>query len=140
MQFPFSGNPAYSLEQAAQQKQAELSVLTSMAKPVSVFEEINKITSSLTDEEKSKILNSEEYKSAQALYETGFFAFLNGKFFLEYSTTKEGRIAGENLLEIISKLKTEVQEEVKKEKEKLAKLYKLMEQDPDLRKKLEEIK
>lgn len=129
-----------SLETVIQQRLPQLEVAKQLQTGTSVLDEIQKITSSLTEEEKTAVLNSEEYKSAQAVYETGFMSFLNNRFYMEYLNTPEGRIAGENLLKTISEKKSSVQVEIQKRNARLEKLAKFLEDNPELAKKMEETK
>lgn len=129
-----------SLETVIQQRVPQLDYMKQYQQSPSVLEEINKITASFSDEEKIAILNSAEYKSAQATYESGFMAFLNNKFCLEFLNTPEGRIAGENLLKTISEKKDSVKKDIQERNAKLEKLAILLEQNPELKKQLESIK
>lgn len=53
----------------------------------SLLEEINNISSNLTEDEKKLIEKSPEYSEAKNVYESGFMNFLGNKFSNEYITT-----------------------------------------------------
>ena len=72
-------------------------------------------------------------------YEAGFLGYLGSKFAVEYVTTPDGKIAANNLLTTIKQQKERVNEGLRAKQQKIDKLLNLLENDPDLKKKYEEM-
>lgn len=117
-----------TMQAMQQQKQASVPVL----------EEINKIVSSMSSEEQAVMAESREYHAKQT-YEAGFLGYLGSKFAVEYVTTPDGKIAANNLLTTIKQQKERVNEGLRAKQQKIDKLLNLLENDPDLKKKYEEM-
>ena len=118
-----------TMQAMQQQKQASVPVL----------EEINKIVSSMSSEEQAVMAESREYQLAKQTYEAGFLGYLGSKFAVEYVTTPDGKIAANNLLTTIKQQKERVNEGLRAKQQKIDKLLNLLENDPDLKKKYEEM-
>lgn len=73
---------------------------------------------------------------AKQTYEAGFMAFLGTKFSAEYVNSPDGKVAAENLLATIRKSK-ELQ--IKAKEEKVNTLLELMESDPEMKKRFDEL-
>lgn len=115
--------------------EGQIEVLKSMGSGTpqySLLEEINNISSNLTEDEKKLIEKSPEYSEAKNVYESGFMNFLGNKFSNEYITTPEGRIAGERLLSVIKDVKSKAQQEIAVKQEKLQKVADLLDKHPEL--------
>ena len=106
---------------------------------IPILEEINKVVSSMSREEQTAMSESKKYQLAKQTYEAGFLAYLGNKFANEYVNTPDGKIAANSLLNTIKQLKDKVNEGIKLKQQKIDKLLSLLENDPDLKKKYEDI-
>lgn len=104
-----------------------------------ILDEINKEVTSLSTDEQELLANLVEYQKAKAEYEAGFMAFIGLKFSNEYVNTQEGRQSAEFLLNIIKQSKIAVKEQLKAKEEKVNMLLTLVDQDPEIRKRLDEV-
>lgn len=104
-----------------------------------VLDEINKEVTSLSTDEQELLANLVEYQKAKAEYEAGFMSFIGLKFSNEYVNTQEGRQAAESLLNVIRQSKVSVKEQLKAKEEKVNMLLTLVDQDPEIRKRLDEV-
>lgn len=104
----------------------------------SILEEINKEVNSLSSEEQLFLSELQEYKIAKQTYEAGFMTFLGSKFNQEYIASPEGKVAAENMLTTIRNGKKQIQSQAKAKEEKINTLLKLIEQDPEIKKRLDE--
>lgn len=98
-----------------------------------ILEEISKAFSSMTVDEQTLLMDSHEYKLAKETYETGFLGYLSGKFSQEYVATPDGKLAAENFLNTIRSAKDRIAYESKVKKEKIDKMLELLENDPEMR-------
>ena len=114
-------------------------LITKMYGKAVIAEEINKIVSSMSSEEQAVMAESREYQLAKQTYEAGFLGYLGSKFAVEYVTTPDGKIAANNLLTTIKQQKERVNEGLRAKQQKIDKLLNLLENDPDLKKKYEEM-
>lgn len=117
------------MQQMQQQKQASVPVL----------DEINKVVSGMSSEEQTIMADSQEYQIAKQTYEAGFMSYLGTKFASEYVNTPDGKIAANNLLNVIKQQREKVTEGLKKKQQKIDNLLSLLESDPDLKKKYENL-
>lgn len=76
---------------------------------------------------------------AKQTYEAGFMAFLGTKFSSEYVNSPDGKVAAENLLATIRKSKEYIQSQIKAKEEKVNTLLELMESDPEMKKRFDEL-
>lgn len=104
-----------------------------------ILEEINRIASSMNAEEQSAMSETREYQLAKQAYEAGFLSYLGSRFAVEYVNTPEGKTATNNLLTTIKQQKEKVNEGIKAKQQKIDKLLNLLENDPDLKRKYEEM-
>lgn len=104
-----------------------------------VLDEINKEVTSLSTDEQELLASLVEYQKAKAEYEAGFMSFIGLKFSNEYVNTQEGRQAAESLLNVIRQSKVSVKEQLKAKEEKVNMLLTLVDQDPEIRKRLDEV-
>lgn len=104
-----------------------------------VLEEINKVVASMSSDEQSMMAESPEYIMAKQTYEAGFMGFLGQKFSQEYINTQEGKAAASNLLSSIKRIKDKVADEIKAKQKKVNDLIQLLENDPELKKRYEEL-
>lgn len=104
-----------------------------------VLEEINKVVASMSSDEQSMMAESPEYIMAKQTYEAGFMGFLGQKFSQEYINTQEGKTAASNLLSSIKRIKDKVADEIKAKQKKVNDLIQLLENDPELKKRYEEL-
>ena len=104
-----------------------------------ILEEINRIASSMNAEEQSAMSETREYQLAKQAYEAGFLSYLGSRFAVEYVNTPEGKTAATNLLTTIKQQKEKVNEGIKAKQQKIDKLLNLLENDPDLKRKYEEM-
>lgn len=82
---------------------------------------------------------TQEYQMAKQTYEAGFMAFLGTKFSSEYVNSPDGKVAAENLLATIRKSKEYIQSQIKAKEEKVNTLLELMESDPEMKKRFDEL-
>lgn len=106
---------------------------------IPILEEINRSLSSMTNEEQSLLLESHEYQLAKETYETGFLGFLSGKFSQDYINTPDGKLAAEGLLNTIKQSKERIAYEAKVKREKMDKMLEMLESDPQMRARYEEL-
>lgn len=82
---------------------------------------------------------TQEYQMAKQTYEAGFMSFLGTKFSAEYVNSPDGKVAAENLLATIRKSKEYIQSQIKAKEEKVNTLLELMESDPEMKKRFDEL-
>lgn len=123
----FGGNNNCCAMQQAQQK----------TQPI--LDEINREVGSLSVDEQNVLAKTQEYQMAKQTYEAGFMSFLGTKFSAEYVNSPDGKVAAENLLSTIRKSKEFIQSQIKAKEEKVNTLLELMESDPEMKKRFEEL-
>lgn len=104
-----------------------------------ILDEINKEVSSLNTDEQSLLSQQQDYQMAKQAYEAGFMSFIGLKFSQEYVQSPDGKVAAENLLKVIKNSKNIIQNQIKAKEEKVNTLLQLVESDPDIKKKLDEL-
>lgn len=90
-------------------------------------------------DEQNVLAKTQEYQMAKQTYEAGFMSFLGTKFSAEYVNSPDGKVAAENLLSTIRKSKEFIQSQIKAKEEKVNTLLELMESDPEMKKRFEEL-
>lgn len=105
----------------------------------SVLDEINKEVAALSSDEQNILGAMKEYQMAKQAYEAGFMSFIGMKFSHEYINTQDGRIAADNLLNTIRRSKDQIKSQVKAKEDKVNTLLELMENDPEIKKRLDEV-
>lgn len=85
------------------------------------------------------LAKTQEYQMAKQTYEAGFMSFLGTKFSAEYVNSPDDKVAAENLLSTIRKSKEFIQSQIKAKEEKVNTLLELMESDPEMKKRFEEL-
>lgn len=123
----FGGNNNCCAMQQAQQK----------TQPI--LDEINREVGSLSVDEQNVLAKTQEYQMAKQTYEAGFMAFLGNKFSQEFVASPDGKVAAENLLATIRKSKAHIQSQIKAKEEKVNTLLELMESDPEMKKRFDEL-
>lgn len=104
-----------------------------------ILDEINREVGSLSVDEQNVLAKTQEYQMAKQTYEAGFMAFLGTKFSSEYVNSPDGKVAAENLLATIRKSKEYIQSQIKAKEEKVNTLLELMESDPEMKKRFDEL-
>lgn len=104
-----------------------------------ILDDINKEVSSLSTDEQNLLSQLQEYQMAKQAYEAGFMSFIGLKFSQEYVQSADGKVAAENLLNTIRKSKTKIQSQIKAKEEKVNTLLELMESDPEMKKRFDEL-
>lgn len=134
---PFGTN----LSELQQNYYKQLAALQQMQQgnPVSVLDNIKQLVSSMSSEEQSLLSESPEYLLAKQTYEAGFMSFLGQKFSNEYINTQEGSTAANNLLNSIKSVKEKIEIRLKEKQKKLNDILELLDKDPDLKKKYDEM-
>lgn len=89
--------------------------------------------------EQNVLAKTQEYQMAKQTYEAGFMSFLGTKFSAEYVNSPDGKVAAENLLATIRKSKEYIQSQIKAKEEKVNTLLELMESDPEMKKRFDEL-
>lgn len=100
------------------------------------LDEINREVGSLSLDEQKVLATMQEYQMAKSTYEAGFMAFLGNKFSQEYVASPDGKIAADNLLATIRK---HIHAQLKAKEDKVNTLLELVEQDPEIKKRLDEV-
>lgn len=121
----FSNNSLGDLQKTYYQQLETLNRMQQQqqATNTSILEEINKSVGMLSSEEQSVLANSHDYQLAKQTYEAGFMAYLGNKFAGEYVSSPDGKIAIE----------------LKKKQEKLDTMLNLLENDPEIKKRYDEL-
>lgn len=104
-----------------------------------ILDEINKEVSSLSTDEQTLLSQLQEYQMAKQAYEAGFMSFIGLKFSQEYVQSPDGKIAADNLLSVIRKSKSHIHNQLKAKEEKVNTLLELMESDPEMKKRFDEL-
>ena len=104
-----------------------------------ILDEINREVGSLSVDEQNVLAKTQEYQMAKQTYEAGFMSFLGTKFSAEYVNSPDGKVAAENLLSTIRKSKEFIQSQIKAKEEKVNTLLELMESDPEMKKRFDEL-
>lgn len=136
---PFGTNLSDLQNQYLQQLQVMQQTQQAQQKAQPILEEINREVRSLSKEEQNFLAQTNEYQMAKQTYEAGFMAFLGNKFGQEYANSPDGKVAAENLLATIKKNKTMIQTQIKAKEERVNKLLELLETDPEMKKRMDEI-
>ena len=76
---------------------------------------------------------------AKQTYEAGFMSFLGTKFSQEFVSSADGKVAADNLLATIRKSKEHIHAQLKAKEDKVNTLLELVEQDPEIKKRLDEV-
>lgn len=78
-------------------------------------------------------------ESTSTIMETGFMSFLGTKFSQEFVSSADGKVAADNLLATIRKSKEHIHAQLKAKEDKVNTLLELVEQDPEIKKRLDEV-
>lgn len=124
---------------AMQQLQVMQQAQQAQQKTQPILDEINREVGSLSVDEQNVLAKTQEYQMAKQTYEAGFMSFLGTKFSAEYVNSPDGKVAAENLLSTIRKSKEFIQSQIKAKEEKVNTLLELMESDPEMKKRFEEL-
>ena len=122
-------NRVQSMQQAQQAQQ----------KTQPILDEINREVGSLSLDEQKVLAQMPEYQMAKQTYEAGFMSFLGTKFSQEFVSSADGRVAADNLLATIRKSKEHIHAQLKAKEDKVNTLLELVEQDPEIKKRLDEV-
>lgn len=128
---PFGSNYTDLQNQYLQQLQVMQQAQQAQQKTQPILDEINREVGSLSVDEQNVL--------AKQTYEAGFMAFLGTKFSAEYVNSPDGKVAAENLLATIRKSKEFIQSQIKAKEEKVNTLLELMESDPEMKKRFDEL-
>lgn len=104
-----------------------------------VLDEISREVNSLSSDQQTLLSQLQEYQMAKQAYEAGFMAFIGSKFSQEYVQSPDGKVAADNLLSTIKKSKAQIQSQLKAKEEKVNTLLELMESDPEMKKRFDEL-
>lgn len=134
------GNNLNDLQnQYLQQLQVLQQTQQAQQKTQPILEEINKEVNAMSTDEQNILAKTQEYQMAKQTYEAGFMTFLGSKFSQEYVTSPDGKIAAENLLATIKRSKEYIQSQIKAKEEKVNALLSLVENDPEMKKRFDEL-
>lgn len=131
---PFGSNYTDLQNQYLQQLQVMQQAQQAQQKTQPILDEINREV-----DEQNVLAKTQEYQMAKQTYEAGFMAFLGTKFSSEYVNSPDGKVAAENLLATIRKSKEYIQSQIKAKEEKVNTLLELMESDPEMKKRFDEL-
>lgn len=101
------------------------------------IDKVADIISGLSQDEQVSLSMSEQFVKAKTLFDTTFLDFIQGKFKAEFMATQNGQKAAQNLLDTTSNVVGSLKERNRIEREKLARLTQLLEQNPNLLNELE---
>lgn len=104
-----------------------------------ILDEINREVGSLSLDEQKVLAQMPEYQMAKQTYEAGFMSFLGTKFSQEFVSSADGKVAADNLLATIRKSKEHIHAQLKAKEDKVNTLLELVEQDPEIKKRLDEV-
>lgn len=136
-----SNNSLEDLQRNYQQQLQQIQAVQqaqSQARPDGILLELNNALSGLTTEEQDMLAVDPNYINAKSIYEASFMSFLGNKYAIEFSNG-EGRASVENLIRTVKDCKQNIQANLKEQRDKIAVLSKLMESDPEIQKKMNEI-
>lgn len=136
---PFGTNYTDLQNQYMQQLQVMQQAQQAQQKTQPILDEINREVGSLSVDEQNVLAKTQEYQMAKQTYEAGFMSFLGTKFSAEYVNSPDGKVAAENLLSTIRKSKEFIQSQIKAKEEKVNTLLELMESDPEMKKRFDEL-
>lgn len=136
---PFGNNLTDLQNQYLKQLEAMQQAQQAQQKTQPILDEINREVGSLSIDEQNLLAKMQEYQMAKQTYEAGFMSFLGNKFSLEYVNSPDGKVAAENLLNTIRKSKEQIQAQIKAKEEKVNTLLELMEKDPEIKKRFNEL-
>jgi uncharacterized membrane-anchored protein YjiN (DUF445 family) len=136
---PFGSNLTDLQEYYTQQLQTMQLAQQAQRKTQPLLEEITREVAALSKEEQTVLAQTDEYQMAKQTYEAGFMSYLGNKFGNEYASSPEGKIAAENLLDTIKRNKSKIQTQIKAKEERVNKLLELLETDPEMKKRMDEI-
>lgn len=122
-------NRVQSMQQAQQAQQ----------KTQPILDEINREVGSLSLDEQKVLAQMPEYQMVKQTYEAGFMSFLGTKFSQEFVSSADGKVAADNLLATIRKSKEHIHAQLKAKEDKVNTLLELVEQDPEIKKRLDEV-
>lgn len=127
---PFGSNYTDLQNHYMQQLQA---MQQAQQKTQPILDEINREVGSLSLDEQKVLAQMPEYQMAKQTYEAGFMSFLGTKFSQEFVS------AADNLLATIRKSKEHIHAQLKAKEDKVNTLLELVEQDPEIKKRLDEV-
>ena len=136
---PFGSNYSDLQNQYMQQLQAKQSAHQAQQKTQPILDEINREVGSLSLDEQKVLSQMQEYQMAKQTYEAGFMSFLGTKFSQEFVASPDGKIAADNLLATIRKSKEFIHAQLKAKEDKVNTLLELVENDPEIKKRLDEV-
>lgn len=103
---PFGTNYTDLQNQYLQQLQVMQQAQQAQQKTQPILDEINREVGSLSVDEQNVLAKTQEYQMAKQTYEAGFMAFLGTKFSSEYVNSPDGKVAAENLLATIRRVRS----------------------------------
>lgn len=130
----FGGNNNCCAMQAAENAKT-LAMAQAQQKTQPILDEINREVGSLSLDEQKVLAQMPEYQMAKQTYEAGFMSFLGTKFSQEFVSS-----AADNLLATIRKSKEHIHAQLKAKEDKVNTLLELVEQDPEIKKRLDDVK
>lgn len=133
---PFGSNYTDLQNHYMQQLQA---MQQAQQKTQPILDEINREVGSLSLDEQKVLAQMPEYQMAKQTYEAGFMSFLGTKFSQEFVSSADGKVAADNLLATIRKSKEHIHAQLKAKEDKVNTLLELVEQDPEIKKRLDEV-
>lgn len=133
---PFGSNYTDLQNHYMQQLQA---IQQAQQKTQPILDEINREVGSLSLDEQKVLAQMPEYQMAKQTYEAGFMSFLGTKFSQEFVSSADGKVAADNLLATIRKSKEHIHAQLKAKEDKVNTLLELVEQDPEIKKRLDEV-
>lgn len=134
----FGGNNNCCAMQAAENAKT-LAMAQAQQKTQPILDEINRKVGSLSLDEQKVLAQMPEYQMAKQTYEAGFMSFLGTKFSQEFVSSADGKVAADNLLATIRKSKEHIHAQLKAKEDKVNTLLELVEQDPEIKKRLDEV-
>lgn len=136
----FSASP---FVQGANMQNMEMAILQArqmmpqQQQQVTAIDRVTEIVSGLSQEEQMHLANSEQFSSAKALFDRTFLDFMQNKYKQEFMNTQRGQQVAQNLLDTTNGVVGSVREQSRLEREKLSRLTRLLEDNPNLLNELE---
>lgn len=135
----FGGNNNCCAMQTAENAKTLAMAQQAQQKTQPILDEINREVGSLSLDEQKVLAQMPEYQMAKQTYEAGFMSFLGTKFSQEFVSSADGKVAADNLLATIRKSKEHIHAQLKAKEDKVNTLLELVEQDPEIKKRLDEV-
>lgn len=141
--FSFSGNRgSFSDNIDNQMKDLEIMMRTKSPQQIqqvqqTPIDDVSRVVSGLSQQEQMMLSENEEFIQAKSIFDRAFLDYLQDKCKIEFAQTQYGQQVSQNLLDKTNLAVSSIREKGREELERINRLSKLLEQNPDLLSKLE---